>query len=193
MATLARVAVLGPADPLPYRPSRVVVAGTSGSGKTTLAGRIGQALGVPHIEIDALFHGPAWTPRPSFVQDVHRFGDGPCWVTEWQYSAVRQYLAERADLVVWLDLPRALVLTQVVRRTVVRRLRREALWNGNLEPPLRSFFSDPDHIVRWAWKTHAKTRRRVLAIVQDQPELPVVRLKSHRAAQAWLAGPLRAA
>src|SRR3712207_7517851 len=48
----------GPDDQLPHRPARVVVAGTSGSGKTTLAARIGRELGIPHVEIDALFHGP---------------------------------------------------------------------------------------------------------------------------------------
>jgi adenylate kinase family enzyme len=61
--------LLGARDPLPRRPSRVLVAGTSGSGKTTLATRIAGTLTVPHVEIDALFHGPAWTPRPSFLDD----------------------------------------------------------------------------------------------------------------------------
>lgn len=56
-------------DPLPLSPRRVVVAGVSGSGKTRLAGRVGAALDLPHTEIDALFHGPDWTPRESFVDD----------------------------------------------------------------------------------------------------------------------------
>jgi adenylate kinase family enzyme len=65
------------------------VAGTSGSGKTTLAARIAAVLKVQHVEIDALFHGPGWTPRPSFEADVHRFSAGPTWVTEWQNGSVR--------------------------------------------------------------------------------------------------------
>ena len=35
--------LLGPADPLPHRPQRVLVAGSSGSGKTTLAGAVAAA------------------------------------------------------------------------------------------------------------------------------------------------------
>src|SRR5690349_19837931 len=119
--------LLGPADPLPARPNRVVVAGTSGSGKTTLAARIAEALDAPHVEIDALFHGPSWVPRPTFEEDVHRFAAEPTWVTEWQYSSVRDHLAERADLVVWLDLPKATVMRQVARRTLLRRVRRQRL------------------------------------------------------------------
>ena len=30
------------------------------------------------------------------------------------------------------------------------RLGRQVLWNGNIEPPLWTVFTDPEHIVRWA-------------------------------------------
>jgi adenylate kinase family enzyme len=172
-------------DPLPARPHRVLVAGTSGSGKTTLAQRIAEVLGIPHVEIDGLFHGPDWTPRPDFVADVEAFASGPEWVTEWQYAPVRSLLAERADLLVWLDLPRRTVLRQVVVRTWRRRRHRTALWNGNVEPPLRTFLTDPDHIVRWAWRTHASTAQRVADVRGD---LTVVRLGSHAGAARWLDG-----
>lgn len=46
-------------DPLPGRSGRVLVAGTSGAGKTTLARRTAAVLDIPHIELDALYHGPA--------------------------------------------------------------------------------------------------------------------------------------
>jgi adenylate kinase family enzyme len=184
------VPLLGATDPLPHRPRRVLVAGTSGSGKTTLAARIAAAVQAPHVEIDSLFHGPGWVPRPSFEADVRRFGAGPTWVTEWQYSAVRAYLAERADLLVWLDLSRAVVMRQVVRRTVVRRWRRQRLWNGNVEPPLRTIVTDPEHIVRWAWTTHYKAAARVADLLARRADLPVVRLRSHADAASWLRGPL---
>jgi len=156
--------LLGPDDPLPCRPSRVLVAGGSGAGKTTLATRIGDLLQLPHVEIDALFHGPGWVPRPAFEADVRQFTARPAWVTEWQYGPVRPLLAERADLLVWLDFPRSTVLRQVVRRTLRRRLLRERLWNGNVEPPLRTFFTDPEHIVRWAWNTHGRSADRVVVL-----------------------------
>ena len=178
-------------DPLPHRPRRVLVAGTSGSGKTTVAARIGAELQLPHVEIDALFHGADWTPRPSFIDDVHRFSAEPTWITEWQYTTVRAHLAERADLLVWLDLPRTVVMWQVVRRTVLRRLRREHLWNGNVEPALWTVFTDREHIVRWAWNTHHKTALRVRELLGRRPELPVVRLRSRAEVAGWLTGPLR--
>ena len=183
--------LLGAGDPLPSRPHRVLVAGTSGAGKTTLAGAVAKTLGYPYVELDSLHHGPGWTRRPEFEEDVGRVVAGSRWVSEWQYEAVRELLLDGADCLVWLDLPRALVTARVVRRTLRRRVRREVLWNSNMEPPLRTFFSDPDHIVRWAWRTHPRTRDRVLAVLATRPMLLVVRLRSPAEVARWVAGPLR--
>lgn len=184
--------ILGPADVLPARPRRVVVNGTSGSGKSTLARRIGVTLGLPYTELDSLFHGPGWTRLETFEAEVERFSLGPTWATEWQYDAVRGRLVQRADLMVWLDLPRWLVMARVTRRTVVRRWRREPLWNGNQEGPLRGILTDPEHIIRWAWDTHHQAAERTQQVNREYLDLPIVRLRSPREIESWLAGPLTA-
>ena len=137
------VSLLSVSQQLPRRPQRILVAGTSGSGKTTLAQQISHVSGIPCIEIDGLYHGPGWVPRASFMDDVRALVAQPCWVTEWQYSAARPLLLARADLMVWLDLPRALVMRQVIGRTLRRRWAGVELWNGNVEPPLRAIITDP--------------------------------------------------
>ncbi|QAY74120.1 AAA family ATPase [Agromyces protaetiae] len=169
-------------------PRRVLVAGTSGSGKSTLARRIAEASGARYQEIDALFHGPDWTPRPTFEADVDAFTSGDMWVIEWQYGLVRDLLAARADTLVFLDYRRSLVMSRVVRRTVRRRVRREELWNGNREAPLATIFTDRDHIVRWAWRTHSGHAAQVARAAAANPGLRVVRLRSPKAAERWLAG-----
>lgn len=185
------VPLLGPEDRLPGCPKRILVAGTSGSGKTTLASRIGALLGIEHVEIDGLYHGPNWTPREQFLVDVTTFSSAPRWVTEWQYRSVRDLLADEADLLVWLDLSRGTVMRQVIVRTVQRRLGRKVLWNGNIEPPLHTFFSDRDHIVRWAWNTHRTSALRIAALRDRRPDLTIVRLRTHADIERWIAGPLQ--
>jgi len=181
--------LLGPSDPLPVRPRRVAVAGCSGSGKTTLGSALAARLGSAYTDLDGLFHGPDWVPRPEFEADVRVLAAGEEWITEYGYGLARPLVGPRADLLVWLDLPRWRVMTQIVPRTVRRRLARVPLWNGNLEPALHTVLTDPDHIVRWAWRTHAKTAVRVGELRARRPELPVVRLRSRRAVTEWLAGP----
>lgn len=175
------------ADPLPHRAMRILVTGCSGSGKTTVAAALSQALGVPHRELDALFHGPHWVPRPTFVADVTAFASADAWVAEWQYDQVRSLLLRRADLLVWLDLSRARVFSQLLRRTAARRLGRIELWNGNREPPLHTIFTDPEHVVRWAWRSYARVGPRVRAVLAGPDPPVVVRLGRRREVRRWLA------
>lgn len=178
--------LLGWADPVPGAPRRILVAGCSGSGKSTVARQVSARLEVPYRELDALFHGPGWTPRPEFVDDVTAMVAGDRWVADYQYSAVRPLLLERAEVFVWLDLPRWRVFSQLTRRTVLRRWRRTPLWNGNVEPPLSTFLTDRDHLLRWAWRSYPKVARHAAQALAREPDLPVVRLRSRREITAWL-------
>lgn len=157
-------------------------------GKTTLAAEVARRLDIPHVEIDALFHGPDWTPRPAFEADVAAFTAEEAWVTEWQYGSARELVADRAEVLVWLDLPFRLTLARVVRRTVGRRLRREVLWNGNTEGPLHTVLTDPEHIIRWSISTRRKYGQLVPEAVAARPHLQLVRLRSRREVEQWLAG-----
>jgi adenylate kinase family enzyme len=53
---------------------RIVVWGVTGSGKTTFAQALGQVLGVPAIQLDALFWKTGWveTPDDQFRAKIER-------------------------------------------------------------------------------------------------------------------------
>ncbi len=170
----------------------MLVAGSTGAGKTTLAKALAGRIGSPHVEMDALYHGPGWVPRPEFLDDVAVLVGRPAWITEWQYSRARPLLLEHADTIVWLDHPFRTAMRRLVVRTVVRRLRRTVLWNGNVEPPLLTVFTDPEHLLRWGWKSHGRVADKLTAVLASEhgPRLSVVRLRGQREVDAWLAGPL---
>ncbi|MCV7420619.1 AAA family ATPase [Mycobacterium yunnanensis] len=178
--------MLTAADPVTWQPQRIAIAGVTGSGKSTLAKRISSRLDLTYVEIDGLYHGPNWEPRRDFVRDVEAVISGDSWVVEWQYTAVRAKILERADTLIWLDLPTPLTLYQLTRRTVRRRLRKIELWNGNYEGPLLGFLTDPDHIVRWGIRTRNKLRDRVPALTELHPSLRVVRLASRADIELWV-------
>ena len=169
------------------RAHRIVVAGASGSGKTTLAARIAAVTGAPHTEIDGLHWRAGWTASESFVEDVEALAARDAWVTEFQYRQVLPILAARAELLVWLRPPRFVVLSRVVRRTVRRRVRRELLWGVNLEPPLHTVLTDPDHIVRWSMRTFHAAEERVRVAVRSNPGLRIVQVRTRGDVERLLA------
>ncbi len=142
-------------------PQRIVVQGASGSGKTTLAKALARSLGVPYLELDAIYHREEWTPLDvgTFRDQVLTFAAQSRWVSDGNYRAVRDLLWGRADLIVIIDLPRRQVIARLLRRTIRRGLWREELWNGNRES-LRNLISrNPErNVVLWSWNTHPRYR-----------------------------------
>jgi len=137
------------------------VVGSSGSGKSTLASRLAGLIGAEHIELDELFHQPNWTPLPDeeFRSRLAGAIVGDRWVVDGNYGAVRGIVWGAADTIVWIDLPRRVVMARLLRRTIGRVVFRKKLWNGNRESLRNAISTDPDRsVLVWAW-THFDERR----------------------------------
>jgi adenylate kinase family enzyme len=172
---------------------RVSVVGSSGAGKSTFARAIAKRLDVPYFELDAFMHQPGWQqrPDPEFMKDVDKATSEGAWVIDGNYRrfVIEGPVWQRADTVVWLDLPRRTVMRQVIARTVRRAVTREVLWNGNREP-LSNFVSlDPnDNIIVWTWVNYDKYVQRYVDAMADSRwrGTNFVRLRSHAEAKLWL-------
>jgi len=167
---------------------RVNVIGTSASGKTTLAVALAERLGVPCIELDALYWGPNWTePLDEVMRDrVRSATSGDAWVVDGNYSVARDIVWSRADTVVWLDLPLRTVLARYLVRTVRRIRAREELWSGNRERLGMDLF-DRKSLLWWILSTYRRRRREFPALLAARPQITPVRLRSPAEARAWLA------
>jgi adenylate kinase family enzyme len=168
---------------------RVSVVGGSATGKTTFSRDLARRLGVPHIELDALHHGPNWEEAPAEVlrarveEALAVASDG--WVADGNYHGkLGTFVQERADTVVFLDLPFGLTLRRVLGRTARRVLRHEELWNGNRET-LRNAFSRQS-IVWWMVTTHRSHRTKWPQRFAPLSHLRVVRLRSPAEVEEFL-------
>ena len=173
---------------------RVSVVGNSGSGKSTLARELAASLGVPHLELDSVFHQPGWEPLPEgeFRRLVTARAGEDGWVIDGNYSVVRPIVWARADTVVWLDLPKRTVIRQVAWRTLRRAVTQQELWNGNREPLINFLTWVPEKsIISWAWHNHAKYRTRYGTAAADpaNAHLTFIRLTSRGDINHFLANP----
>ncbi|HJU36643.1 MAG TPA: hypothetical protein VJ716_04395 [Gaiellaceae bacterium] len=168
---------------------RIAVIGCCCAGKTTLSRELSRRLGVPHVELDALHHDAGWQEAPADVlqgrvdEALAAAPDG--WVVDGNYHGkIGTSVLERADTVVFLDMPFGLALLRVLWRTGSRVLSRKELWNGNRET-LRNALSR-DSIVLWVITQHGKYRQHWPPRYEALPHLRVVRLRSPREVRRWV-------
>lgn len=176
---------------LPPPGRRVVVVGATGSGKSTLAAELARRLGCPHAELDALHWEQGWTEADErvFRERADAATSGDSWVVDGNYSKVRDITWARGETLVWLDYPLYQVIWRLLKRTLVRTLGGQELWNGNRERFADQFLSKKS-LFLWAWQTHPLMRQRYPEVL-EQPEyahLKLVRLRSPRETERWVAG-----
>ena len=171
---------------------RIAVVGTSGSGKTYVAEALAAKLDITYIGNDAIIWRPGWqeTPHEDRVVEIDAATSADAWTFDGNLTPGNpddRIVMERCDTIVWLDLPRWQVWSQVVRRTLVRIVSREELWHGNRES-LWMLFSR-ESIVWWSVKTYSRRRREYVAMFKD-PSFAArtrVRLRSRGEINRWLA------
>jgi len=160
---------------------RVAVVGTSCSGKTTLARKIADANRIPHIELDAIYWKPNWTPMPihEFRRAVEVKVAMEEWVIDGNYSKVRDIIWPRANLLIWLNLPFVRVFWQAMSRTLKRVITKEELFSGNRETFKLAFF-DRDSILWWVIRTHHRRRDEYRKLIDHghYPHLKVYELRN---------------
>ena len=162
-----------------------IIASASGNGKTTLGLKLSETLEVPFFELDAIHHQAGWRELTAdeFRREVEPIVALDGWVIDGVYRGkLGDLVLERADTVVWLDLPRRVWLPRLVRRTILRVVRREELWNGNRES-LRNVLSGRDSLVAFALRNEPRRRQRY---PRELARFRVARLRSQREIDAFL-------
>ena len=172
--------------------NRISIVGSPGAGKSTLARALSEGRGRDWIELDRLYHMPGWTPRDreELRADVAQRLQAPRWVVDGNYrSSVQDLVWAEAETVVWLDLPRRVVLPALLGRSLWRGALRQELWNGNRERLLNLAHPDPEeNIFLWGVTRFARYRERYLEAMMDPrwAHLQFIRLRSRAEVASFL-------
>lgn len=170
---------------LPPIGRRIIIVGQTCSGKSTLGALLSTLLGVPFVEVDALYWKPGWvgSTDDEFLPKVLAATAGPGWAVAGGYH--RQMSVSvwpRADTVVWLDLPLPLIVGRILRRSWQRSRSGELLWGTNSERfwSQLKLWSEEESLVAYASRTHRERRRRYLKAMSDPrwDHIRFIRLRS---------------
>lgn len=162
---------------------RVAVIGCGGSGKTTLANELAARLDLPVVHIDSHYwrtvDGKRVESTPEQWREHHReLIAADQWVIDGMKLGVLPERLERADTVIYLDLPTWECLSGIVRR----RLR----YRGRLCPDLGVYDRINSGFLRWVWVFRRQHRPALLAVL-DQFEGECIVLRSRRHVRGFLA------
>ena len=152
-----------------------------------MARRLAELHDLDYVELDALHWGPNWTPRPDdeLRARVSEAIAADAWVVDGNYTGkLGDLVLDRAELVVWLDLPLRVTLPRLWSRTRRRMREQTALWGGNRENWRDVLFSR-DSLFVWALRTH---RPRRTQYEEHLAKYEVVRLRTTTETETWLAG-----
>jgi adenylate kinase family enzyme len=138
------------------------VIGNTGSGKTTFSRALAERLGVPHVELDALNWKSGWViaSDDEIRARVETVLAGEGWVIDGNYQGpLGTTVLDRADEVVWLDLPFPTTFCRLLRRTLRRLHTREQLWATTNRETFRSAFLSRDSVLWYLLRTYRRRRR----------------------------------
>jgi adenylate kinase family enzyme len=163
---------------------RVVILGSGGAGKTELASGLSRRTGLPVVHLDVLFWRAGWKAAPAdeASRDLASAIARERWILDGNFLDVEGDVRfDRADTVVFLDVPRVTCRWRALSRLVRDRRRSRAdLPEGCSEGFDLEF-------LRWIWRYPRTDRPRVLEILAGLgPAVDVCHLTTRGEARRYL-------
>lgn len=128
-----------------------------------MAASIAARHNLPHYDLDYYFWRAGWREPPpdEWQTTAERLASGPAWVISGNYSKTFHDRMSRADTVIWLDFPRWLCMTRVLRRIARNYGRvRSGMPEGCTERIDWKF-------LRYAWTFNKIRRPRIVAALES--------------------------
>lgn len=158
---------------------RILIIGSSGAGKSTLARALGRAMGLPVVHLDKLWWLPGWQNRSREEFDALLAGElaKDAWIMDGNYARTLDWRLSRADCVILLEMPRLVCIAGVLGRIARSR--------GRTRPDMAA--GCPERLdwefLRWVWRFPKEDGAGARAALARRPEVPVIVVRSRRAAQ----------
>ncbi len=154
--------------------NRVMILGSAGSGKSTLSRKLSSILDLPVIHLDKYYWKPNWVPTPAEEWDrvVEELTMTEQWIIDGNYSRTLDLRISRADVVIYLDMPRWLCMYRIVKRRVMYHRKSRPDMNEGCPEKLDVEF------IKWVWNYRTRSRTKTIEKLErskNQTEIIIAR------------------
>lgn len=161
--------------------NRIVVLGVSaGAGKSSFARKLSEKTTIPVYHLDAYFWKPGWVENSEeeFSAQQRKLVEKEHWIIEGNYSSTYNIREQRADTIIYLELPLIICLYRVVKRRIIYHGKtRPDLGEGCPEKLDKAFLK---FIVSTYYERKIKMRKRIEQFKEENPHNQVVLLRNQK-------------
>lgn len=102
---------------------RIVVIGCGGAGKSTFSRNLSNKLDIPVYHLDKFFWNKGWveTKQEKFDDKLNKIVNEDKWIIDGNYIRTLEMRAEKADTIIFINMPTYLCLYRIMKRRVMYR------------------------------------------------------------------------
>ena len=155
---------------------RVIVIGCGGAGKSTFSRNLSDNLDIPVYHLDKLFWNRGWisTPQDEFDNKIQELANRDKWIIDGNYIRTFDMRAERADTIIFINMPTYVCFYRVIKRRVMYKDKsRPDMAEGCPEGIDFEFF-------KWVLTYNKKIRPRILEKLKKYNDKTVIILNSEK-------------
>jgi adenylate kinase family enzyme len=146
---------------------KIAIIGSPGSGKSTLARKLHEKLQIPLYHIDHYFWKPGWQrpDREEFAKIHHELCDRNEWILDGMALRHFAYRIEKADVVIFLDVPFLTSLYRIYKRAI------SDYWHQRNDNPEGCPHKWPDwEFLAYIYKFHTKQKSEVKRLLEEHKQ-----------------------
>lgn len=172
---------------------RIMVLGvSSGVGKSSFSRKLADILGIPVHHLDAYFWKPGWVESSDreFGEKQRRLVEHDQWIIEGNYTNTYEIRRQRADTIIYLELPLAICLYRVVKRRIMNHGKtRPDMAQGCPEKLDKGFLR---FIISTYGARKVKMRVRLEQFIEESPQNQVIFLRNQKEIDGFIKEKARA-
>ncbi|MCA9333151.1 AAA family ATPase [Candidatus Saccharibacteria bacterium] len=162
---------------------RVCIVGCPGAGKTTFATKLAQKIDLPLVHLDYYYHQKKYdyyNDKVAWNKKVQELVQKESWIIDGNYSSTFDIRFKRADTIIFLDFPRRVSFSRVLKRRIKlhgkKRKDMPEEWNEKIDW----------YFIKYVWKFKGDSRSRVITAIENNKGKQIIVFKSPKETKKYL-------